>query len=53
MREYWRTMTGSKQGVHSFRRHELLIQALRPNPYSPSGSIPSGGRGKACQLQRA
>ena len=30
MREFWRTMTGPKQGVYSLRRHNLLIETLRP-----------------------
>jgi hypothetical protein len=50
MREFRRRMTGPKQGVYSVRRANLLIETLRPNPYSPSDSNPSGGRGRFYRL---
>ena len=50
MREFWRTMTGPKQGVYSLRRARSAHRNASTNPYSPSDSNPSGGRGRSSRL---
>lgn len=46
MREFWRTMTGPKQGVYSVRRTRSAHRNASTGPCSPSDSNPSGSRGR-------
>jgi hypothetical protein len=40
-------MTGRKEGVYSLRRAQSAHRDASTNPYSPSDSNPSGGRGRS------
>jgi hypothetical protein len=46
MREFWRTMTGPKQGVY-LSGGTICSSKRFDQPFSPSDSNPSGGRGRS------